>query len=54
MAQPVIKRIPILGEIVEAPFAILEKFRKMKSDFLNIVIARKIEGSNFKTESDIP
>jgi hypothetical protein len=52
-AQPIVHKIPVLGSIIAVPFDIMAKYRKVKTSYLNHLIAKKIGSSNFKTESEI-
>lgn len=52
-AQSIIERIPILGELVGAPFQIINAFREEKSSRLNNVIADKINRSRLQSANTI-
>lgn len=50
-AQPIIEKIPILGDLVGIPFKVLHAFKEEKSRRLNSIIADKINGSRLQSEA---
>ena len=53
MAHPVVRIIPIFGDLVVAPFRIIYMCLRIKTEEINETIAKKIGASEFKTEARI-
>ena len=51
--QSLLAKIPVVGSLLEIPLQLMEKYRGIKTNFLNLKLTDNITNSNFTSESEI-